>query len=55
MAIRNDLPDRYRFWDLWLFVSDADRAGTEAMNALERDLAEKEGHSPVVLRGRSRA
>jgi len=40
-AIRTDLPDRYGFWDLWLFFPDADRATTAAMEALEHDLAEK--------------
>jgi hypothetical protein len=40
-AIRNDLPERYGFWDLWIFMPDADRAKPDAMNALERDLQEK--------------
>jgi len=40
-AIREDLPDRYRFWDLWIFFPDADRAGPDAMQALETDLLGK--------------
>lgn len=43
-AVRADLPERYGFWDLWLFIPDADRAGVEAMKALERDLATKGIH-----------
>jgi hypothetical protein len=40
-AIREELPERYRFWDLWLFFPDADRATPDAMRTLERELAEK--------------
>lgn len=40
-AIREDLPDRYGFWDLWIFFPDADRAGPDAMQALENDLLAK--------------
>ena len=38
-AIRNELPDRYGFWDLWIFMPDADRAKPPAMKALEDELA----------------
>ncbi|MFO1491832.1 MAG: hypothetical protein U1F77_10205 [Kiritimatiellia bacterium] len=34
-AIREDLPDRYGFWDLWIFLPDADRASATAMEQLE--------------------
>ena len=37
-TIRDTLPRRYGFFDLWLFFPDADRAGVEAMNDLEADL-----------------
>lgn len=37
-AIRNELPDRYRHFDLWLFFPDADRASPDAMASLEADL-----------------
>jgi len=37
-AIREDLPGRYGFWDLWLFFPDADRASPDAMGDLERAL-----------------
>jgi hypothetical protein len=40
-AILDDLPDRYRFWDLWIFVPDADRASPEAMAKLEEELRQK--------------
>lgn len=40
-AIREDLPDRYGFWDLWVFIPDADRAKPSAMKALEGELATK--------------
>ena len=40
-AIREELPDRYSFWDLWIFVPDADRASPQAMSDLEDALAEK--------------
>ncbi len=39
-AIRDELPDSYGFWDLWIFGPDGDRAKPEAMTALESDLAE---------------
>lgn len=38
-AIREELPSRYGFWDLWLFFPDADRASPAAMSGLETDLA----------------
>lgn len=38
-AIRGELPDRYGFLDLWVFFPDADRAGADAMRALETDLS----------------
>jgi hypothetical protein len=38
-AIREDLPKSYGFWDLWIFIPDADRAKSDAMAALERELA----------------
>lgn len=41
-AIREELPDRYGFLDLWLFFPDADRAGPDAMQRLEADLAERQ-------------
>ena len=40
-AIRNELPDRYCFCDLWLFIPDADRALPDAMRRLEEDLKRK--------------
>lgn len=40
-AIKGDLSDRYGFWDLWLFIPDADRASPDAMEHLENDLKEK--------------
>lgn len=40
-AIKEELPDRYGFWDLWVFIPDADRASPEAMKQLEVTLAEK--------------
>lgn len=36
-AIRNELPERYRHFDLWLFLPDADRA--VGLPQLEADLA----------------
>lgn len=40
--IRADaLAERYGFWDMWIFVPDADRATPEIMVQLERDLAAK--------------
>lgn len=40
-AIRDDLPERYAFWDIWIFVPDADRAKSAAMRELENDLKAK--------------
>lgn len=40
-AIRCELPERYGFFDLWVFIPDGDRAGPDAMAALEKDLAAK--------------
>lgn len=40
-AIKEELPDRYGFWDLWVFMPDADRAAPQAMTALEAELAAK--------------
>lgn len=40
-AIRNELPDRYGFFDLWLFLPDADRASADAMENLEAELDSK--------------
>ena len=37
-AIRNELQNRYGFFDLWLFFPDADRATPNAMANLEADL-----------------
>lgn len=37
-VVRDELADRYRFFDLWLFLPDADRASEEAMRRLETDL-----------------
>ena len=37
-AIREELPDSYRFFDLWLFFPAADCAGEDAMRRLEADL-----------------
>lgn len=37
-AIRDELPGKYRHFDLWIFVPDADRAADAAMVALEADL-----------------
>ncbi len=41
-AIRGELSDRYGFWDLWLFIPDADRATPASMSALESELAAKQ-------------
>ena len=41
-AIREELPDSYGFFDLWLFFPDADRAGADAMRRLEADLRAKD-------------
>jgi hypothetical protein len=40
-AIREELPDRYGFWDLWIFLPDADRVSAEAMRHLETELRDK--------------
>jgi hypothetical protein len=40
-AIRGELSERYGFWDLWLFIPDADRASGAAMQQLEEDLKAK--------------
>ena len=37
-AIKEELPDRYGFWDLWIFIPDADRATPRAMSELEAAL-----------------
>ena len=37
-AIRDELPDRYGFFDVWLFFPDADLASADAMATLEADL-----------------
>lgn len=41
-VIRDDLAGRYRFFDLWLFFPDADRANDEAMKGLETALGDQE-------------
>ena len=41
-SIRQDLATRYRQMDLWLFVPDADRATTAAMQELESQLAQRD-------------
>ena len=40
-AIKEELPERYGFWDLWIFMPDADRASPAAMADLEANLAAK--------------
>lgn len=40
-AIRDELPGRYSFYDLWIFIPDADRATPDAMRALEKNLADR--------------
>jgi hypothetical protein len=40
-AIRHDLASAYGWMNLWIFVPDADRTNADAMNALERELAQK--------------
>ena len=37
-AIRHEIVDRYRWFDLWLFFPDADRGSRNAMDRLEADL-----------------
>lgn len=39
--IRHEFPREYRYFDLWLFFPDADRAGPDAMARLESDLAKR--------------
>lgn len=41
-AIRNRLSSRYRWYDLWLFFPDADRANNDAMRRLEAELEAQE-------------
>jgi hypothetical protein len=41
-AVSGELVDRYGFWDLWLFMPDADRASPAAMQALEAELARRD-------------
>ena len=38
-AIRDELPELYGFYDLWLFFPDADRASADAMRFLEKEIA----------------
>lgn len=40
-AIKEELPDRYGHWDLWIFIPDGDLASAEAMANLERELGQK--------------
>lgn len=40
-AIRDDLSDRYGFFDLWIFMPDADVTSEAAMTALETQLSTK--------------
>lgn len=40
-AIRAELPDRYGFFDLWLFMPDGDRANPAAMQGLEQETQAK--------------
>ncbi len=40
-AINGELIDRYGYWDLWIFIPDADRASAAAMTAMEEKLAAK--------------
>lgn len=39
--IRNEFPNRFGHFDMWLFFPDADRAGPDAMERLESDLAQR--------------
>lgn len=41
-AIQDELPDRYGFYDLWLFLPDADVASADAMRDLETDLQSRD-------------
>lgn len=38
-AIRGELAERYGYWDLWIFMPDADLAEADAMRQLEDELA----------------
>ena len=40
-VIRDELPGRHRFRDLWLFFPDADKATGDAMRALEEHVAKQ--------------
>lgn len=40
-AIREELSERYGFWDLWIFIPDADLASSRSMDTLEGELAQK--------------
>ena len=40
-VVRDELPERYGFKDLWLFFPDADKATSEAMQVLEGHVASK--------------
>ncbi len=40
-ALRNELLDSWKWMNLWIFMPDADRAGDDAMAALETELADK--------------
>jgi hypothetical protein len=40
-AIKGELQDKYGYYDLWLFIPDADEATPGAMQALEDELAEE--------------
>lgn len=41
-AIKGQLIDKYCYWDLWIFMPDADRATPAAMQALEADLSARD-------------
>ena len=41
-AVKGELTERYAFWDLWLFMPDADRASPAAMLALDAELAARQ-------------
>lgn len=38
-ALREELPEKYGHFDLWIFMPDADRAAPAAMVALEQDMS----------------
>ena len=40
-VIRDELPGRYRFKDLWLFFPDADKTTDDALQALEEHVAKQ--------------